>query len=827
MRINIILLSVIFFSSGIYSQNQDKIKDYDGIPIITYGYNIHNPHTFGNYNFSKMTDAGIFALEVVDIDNTMYSEILSNTSLNIIPDQAGNNVLNYINHYTYGRYSKWEAEGTPETEGAATLSHNIAHTTISDGSVITNSNNIPSGTILISGPKYAQEVTYSYEHESIIYDANFRLKLENIGSPHPQPTDVICTLRVYCAKWDVVNYTSWQIVDEYYYDKVLRYSEFTGGWDNKILSYNLEDAYNHFWSDPMPESMYRISKKNGDYVEYKFIEHVEFQVIWQADESKVKLYIDYVTVYDSRGKRLIIDDLATNEINSQVTELTNFKSKTAGWLSADEPYVIDNYAPIKKVNEIIDAIPNNDAHLWIAFPGHWSGTYGNPGNLGLYLNQVYQVDEFMKRVKKANIWMNCYMFDDPYDANYNPWPGGDYRVRNINRIGELLYKKCNEANQYEGVDLYWGASVQTGKYYIYQEQPPYIDTNYVEITSQQFLYTTNLALLYGAKLISPWLYFGFINDPAENDLWDYTGLANAQDQYQENYKYFTLKDTIAPRLKGLLGKTLRKLRPYVQYAGPNGINYYPPTAPENLINGYMYIEDVFPPEISQYNEYGIDFGFFYDPEDEYKKYFMLLNRYYSEEDIYQIHLKNLDTYTNWNLTNYVDTTSATLLAVNNKAQFLDTVYRGDANLYSIAPVATHGGNLIADETVGEGMTLYDDMTITNNATLTVNGTYIAKANITVKNGGKIVAGTDGKIVFDPGKGIIIDGNAEIKGASNNRLTLEFDNSTPVGVYIPPGRSLNISYCDVKKAQVGLKADPGSGIDIYYVSFYTLKSLILI
>lgn len=666
-----------------YSQSQDKIKDCDGIPIITYGYSIINPHIFGNYNFTKMTDAGIFALEAVDIDETLYSDVLSNTSLNIIPDQVGNNVLNYINHYTYGRYSKWEAEGTTESEGTATLSNSIAHTTISNGSVITNINNIPEGTILISGPKYAQEVTYSFEHQPILYNANFRLRLENIGSPPPQPNDPICTLRVYCAKWDVVN-GNWEVVDDYYYDKILPYIEFTGGWENEILSYNLEDAYNHFLTNPMPESMYRISKRNDSYVEYKFIEHVEFQIIWKGDESKVKLYIDNVTVYDDRGS-ILMGDLATSDIIAQVTEATNFKSKTAGWLSADEPYVIDNYAPIKKVNEIIDAIPNNDAHLWIAFPGHWSGTYGNPGNLGLYLNQVYQIEEFMKRVKKANVWINCYMFDDPYDSNFNPWPGGDYRIRNINRIGELLYKRCNFANLNSGVELYWGASVQTGKYYIYQEQPEYIDTNYVEITSQQFLYTTNLALLYGAKLISPWLYFGFINDPVGNDLWDYTGLANSKDQYQENYKYFTLKDTIAPRLKGLLGKTLKKLQPTVQFAGPNGINYYPPTPPENPLNGYQYIEDIFPPVISQNNEYGIDLGFFSDPVDLYKKYFMILNRYYSEENIYQIYLKNLDTYINWKLTNYVDTTNIYLRAIDNKTMFTDTLLKGDANFIAFCP----------------------------------------------------------------------------------------------------------------------------------------------
>ncbi|MCK7525795.1 MAG: hypothetical protein MZV64_53405 [Ignavibacteriales bacterium] len=104
-------------------------------------------------------------------------------------------------------------------------------------------------------------------------------------------------------------------------------------------------------------------------------------------------------------------------------------------------------------------------------------------------------------------------------------------------------------------------------------------------------------------------------------------------------------------------------------------------------------------------------GFFNDSLSSDKKYFMVLNRYYSSKSNYSIKLKDLDDYYNWNLINYVDTTSTTLLTANNKTTFLDTLLKGDANLYSIAPVVKYGGLLAYNDTIKTNTTLSDNMTI--------------------------------------------------------------------------------------------------------------------
>ncbi len=185
------------------------------------------------------------------------------------------------------------------------------------------------------------------------------------------------------------------------------------------------------------------------------------------------------------------------------------------------------------------------------------------------------------------------------------------------------------------------------------------------------------------------------------------------------------------------------------------------------------------------------------PEDNTDDYFMIINRYYSNTlyNKFYINLHNLCDYKNWNLFNYVDTTGVTLLPnIDGEVSSPNyTILIGDAILYSIKPVVEFGGKLLVNETVNSGTTLNNDMTIENGATLTVNGTYYANANITVKNGGKIVAGENANISFESGKNLIIDGTAEIKGTSANRLSIT---AFHPGIIIEPGSSLTMDYCDV-------------------------------
>ena len=176
---------------------------------------------------------------------------------------------------------------------------------------------------------------------------------------------------------------------------------------------------------------------------------------------------------------------------------------------------------------------------------------------------------------------------------------------------------------------------------------------------------------------------------------------------------------------------------------------------------------------------------------------MLLNRYYSTHDRLQIKLRYLFDFRNWKLTDYIENTTQTLLADNSGYTFFsDTIAKGDTRLYSILPVVKYGGKLIADESVGEGMTLIDAMSIEAGATLSVYGEYNANADITIKPGGKIVSGDNGRIIFSNGHQLIIEGIAQINGSASNRLEIVFTGSDSGGVKIKPNGTLKAFYCNI-------------------------------
>jgi hypothetical protein len=224
----------------------------------------------------------------------------------------------------------------------------------------------------------------------------------------------------------------------------------------------------------------------------------------------------------------------------------------------------------------------------------------------------------------------------------------------------------------------------------------------------------------------------------------------------------------------------------------------------------------------------LDLGFFSKEGFEPNRYFMIINRYYSDSLLnkFKIDFRNLSGIYNWSFMNYIDSSNTTIIA--NETGFVTSpqfqINSGDAILFSLFPVAEFGGKLFVSENVGDGMTLTGDMTIENGATLFIYDNYYAKANITVKAGGKIISAENAKIIFDPGKKLIVEGSAEIKGTSTNRLTLEFNSSTNQGVVINAGASIDMQYCDIKYSQVGIAAEVGTeGIYISYSSFTNCTS----
>ncbi len=70
-------------------------------------------------------------------------------------------------------------------------------------------------------------------------------------------------------------------------------------------------------------------------------------------------------------------------------------------------------------------------------------------------------------------------------------------------------------------------------------------------------------------------------------------------------------------------------------------------------------------------------------------------------------------------------------------------------------------------------------------------------------------GENSAIIFDPGKKLIIEGSAEIKGTSTtNKLTLQFSGNDNA-VLVKPGSSLILDYCNITGAYQGIVTETGS------------------
>jgi parallel beta-helix repeat protein len=291
-------------------------------------------------------------------------------------------------------------------------------------------------------------------------------------------------------------------------------------------------------------------------------------------------------------------------------------------------------------------------------------------------------------------------------------------------------------------------------------------------------------------------------------------------------KYYTLRNTLSPRLKGLFGKTIKKLIP-----GVDSLNINPSFGYDLNLSYLKQIELV--RDGGEDLESYVDLRFFGHPEEYEDNYFMIINRWYSKSayNRFRLKLKDLLGYYNWNLKNFMDGTNTTLLPDQNGnvTSPTDTILIGDAILYSIKPVVLDGGTLLVDEYAGEGMILQDDMIITNGAKLSIVGNYYAKGDIII-NDGSIDIYQDQyyetpKIHFQNGKKLIVKGPAVISGNEENKLLLDFISPDSAnGIVIKQGGRLTISNSIVKNAGTGILGELNVAyLNAEYVDFIDCES----
>ncbi len=794
MKTLIIKIFLFLFCFSFFVPAQNWIKDYDGIPIHTGLWMGWSNVPGALDSMSKIVDVVSADIGIVDDQarNPLAQiDTLRNHGLKLIPVRTrttiNSTIYNWIQHYTDAKFCIWEAEGTSPGFGDASLEHSsniMTEYTDADTTYLKLNLNAAglSDTNLIWGPFYVQDAVYYASQDNITevtYTANFRLKLDYInGIPNgnDNPNDSVCIIQVtYSTPQGTQGLACTHIVKDstivrsklkyYFFDFPLIYKLNTNDCDGS--STNGIPQQNTFHSSTRRDTLLPGPRNAKEYV--------EFRVVWLG-KPQYLLSIDKITVSDTRGQELFGADSLFHRnkilVQANTADSLNADSTIVGWLGIDEPVSIDIFEPIKLVTQLLDNNSQEAQPLWLPLMGKWDGAFRNRGDIHGAMG-LSPWTEMKKRIGNMNVWQDFYLYDYPCNENSTETVcQGDWRSTNIWRMAELNYKQAYELNPNFGVSLQCGEIHNTQAY----------ERN---IGSHELLYNTNIALMYGAKFISLYSYFAQRNTDSCLSGWICRAIVDILPNGSLDYtqKYYTLRDTISPRLKGLYGKTIKQLEPApLKFLGKDIL------IDPDYSSYYSYI-DFIEAEGSQTDTCIVDLGLFTDPEDNSSRYFMTINRYYSTFGNMTFGLKDLSIYKNWQITDLMDTSGVSLVAYNNKVEFSDTIIPGDAKLYNILPVLRKGGTIAENDTVFYNSTLIDNMFINSAKTVYIKPGmfYTIQDTITLQGSGSSITGEGYLEVAQGGEVVIYNWtNSLFKGKQSNHPKLfwgKFEGSGHTGYKI--------------------------------------------
>ncbi|MFA6596869.1 MAG: right-handed parallel beta-helix repeat-containing protein [Ignavibacteriaceae bacterium] len=703
------------FHISFLSAQVPYLDRYDGIPIIA--HTNKKSSEISNENLLKMKELGIYGFYATDLDLTNYNRIKTQ-GLKMFPLQIWT-ANPWVVYYTDAVYTKWEAEGKGNgLNGDMELKHNtsigIPFTEGNTSGIVTNS---ASSDKLIYGPGYYQYVTYKElpvsGNDPIRYRANYRLKVKRIDAialPAEYLDSAVCKLQIVASNPANSSETTIQEMTL----SVRNFLENGGGWDvwetKSFFPYTLASLVN------INQTEHLTPSGNQNLISLELTtQYMQYKVVWQG-RTFLKLYVDYIEIYDSKANELITSPTVRTNIASLVSQYAD-TSGVLGWFGLNEPSSIDNYEPFRIVDSLVQSV-NPNLHLYTTFTTGYTAAYGGqyPGFMEGN-GSVYPGTEFIKRSKLKYLSLNTYMYDYPYSLGEE-----SYRERNIALVTNLNLTQL----RIDGAPIPLSHSTQSGKFC--NILGSYVPSN------TQMNYHINLGLLFGMKELTcdPFFTLTLNNSPYREGLVNFESTPPTLTPLGQFWK-----DIIKPRMSGLVGKTIKTLTPTSQY-------YEKDLASTSIINNtFLNKLEKNPTNLS--GAFIVDLGFFSNPTDLNKKYFIVVNRYYSECENLRFYFQNLNDFKNWEITNLVTNTKTTIVTnTANEAEHTDVIPIGDAGLYSVLPVVKYGGTLAASETISGSLQMGGNIIVPTGFTLTL------AANSVINPNGFSIVSTGGTITIQSG-----------------------------------------------------------------------------
>ncbi|MDR3609996.1 MAG: hypothetical protein P4L27_05505 [Ignavibacteriaceae bacterium] len=721
------IVLVLFLLSGINSLilSQSLLDRFQGIPIIPNNWNSQD-QSFYNYSYFDSVADGIIGF--TGTENVYYNQFIHNTNLKVIPYNAyGSHIT--IAKYSDGAYSNWDIINSRySNDSLAIIKNNDICTTAIDPqmnkAVLKTNNSAVAGPLLCVGPGIMQQIYYSVEPGKKNYTRTDSLKIKlnpaYIGTVPAISRDstVVCILHtVYKTK----NGKGWQ--------------EHPIGKPKEVKVYQFL-GYDKWIAVTSGYDLSEVSKLgSGNNGNMQFVPQIDFRIEWKKVDY-LNLFVNSITVWDERGYlvikndsiRTVIKKIALNNEEPQFSH-NSLNNNIIAYQTVDEPSCIDNFAVINEIDKLLNDASGGKIRLFMSIANTWNGKLGNE-LVGEEPN--YKVDEILARTNLAFPSLNAYLFNCPYTRDMDT----NYKKLNIERL-IISLDRFNLIHKPFFLGIQNGFWIKPNDVHLH-ETP----------TQEQFLYNINIGLLYGAKGFVPMNYFAFISKKNNVTTDSVSGYFDPANNHYSPLYYFT-KNVIKPRLNGYFGRTLKILTQAMQYPD---INF-------NTTDIYNFITSIGFGSLNSYGNNirpGYDLGFFTGQTDV--KYFMLVRRWYQTDYNLPVLIRyDLSSagYNNYKLYNYNDSTYSYKSSIDT---IHISVNPGDGRLFSLAPVAKYGGNILYNETIFGTNTLTGPMTIKSGATLIISGTYNVQSDISVEIGGALTTQEGSIINLQNGARILVTGD---------------------------------------------------------------------